>query len=146
MVRKTQILILVILAAAVAFTGLACSDFGSSNGGSRFSPSINRLRLSRTSIFCDLDFTVSFDHFDPQDDINNINFSFIGDDNPGVFQDNISWGDERVDLETEPGRAIVTYSLDCDLEMPDGDYTFKVFVEDEKDHQSNDLVTEIRLL
>ncbi len=128
----------------------ACNKpFDSGGNGPSFSPSISHLRISRTSVFCDRDFFISFSYSDPQDDIAVAYLLFISNESTTIIEEGIPWDeeeDDRLDLTRDPGKAYITWQFDCDLDAAEGEYTVKVWVEDERGHESNDLLGEITLL
>jgi hypothetical protein len=136
--------------AALVTVALACQScsniFGSSNSnGPRFAPSISSLKLSRTSIFCDINFTLSFAYKDPQGDYDRIELLFSGDTNGGVIQESIGWTDGRVTL-TGTGALQILYKFPCDSKYPSGRYAVQVQIVDQKDHVSNALTATLTLL
>lgn len=144
---KTSIILIALLVLTAGSVLMSCSNpFGSNDGPTRFTPQIKNLEVSRSSVFCGREFEISFDYHDPQEDIIIINLLLIGEDNPGLIIDAIGWDStELVDLTTEEGRAIIDYTIDCDLDSPNGRYTLRVSLDDEKGHTSNELYEELRI-
>ena len=132
-----------------------CDFFKSSGPEGGVSPFITNLRLSRSSVACDVDFVISFDYQDPQDDIEFMRVSFrheegfayelevlfqtggglvpIEDEDAEELED-IFGG--SLDL-SEPGKAAYTYHFQCGTALPTGSYLVTVQLVDDNGHESN---------
>ncbi len=139
-------------AAALVLTASSCTNpFGTNDiHGSRYTPQISALAvLPNTSIWCDRDFTLSFDFHDPQNDIDKIIFRLLGETSDSIYEESIDWtSDERIVLEPDPddpttGSADLTMKINCGLSLPAGQYVLSVQVEDSKNHRSNELTAAV---
>jgi hypothetical protein len=149
-VMKTGRTLIGILALALAAGMLqSCNNpFGTAASGSRFTPRISHLSASRSSVYAGVPFTLSFEFNDPQNDIATVNVTMIGTSNSGMVQQNYSWDDttQVTHTETSPGTATVSVTFAASNNDPEGAYTIKLTVTDEKDHVSNILEGDIDLL
>ena len=149
--RKLQVAL-----AITAFSlllGGGCDFFKSSGPEGGVSPFITDLRISRSSVNCDTDFQLTFQHQDPQNDVEIMRiifqhengFTFIREilfqTGGGIFlpegvdppEEDIFGG--TLDLSV-PGRATYTFNFECDTGLPRGSYLISVQLVDDNGHES----------
>ncbi len=136
------------LAAALLLIAASGCDFFSSSGASlRVSPFIRDLQLSKTSVSCNQNYTITFRYEDLQDDIEFIRLDFQHTtDSFNSFEDSAAWEDGGdLDLSVV-GRAILTHSFGCGEGLARGLYILQVTLEDARGHESNSRTATVTLL
>ena len=126
-----------ILIALTTFWG--CDFFKSSGPEGGVNPFITNLRIAPSAGNCNTPFTISFEYIDPQEDIEELLVTFTHElgfsfEAGGLWMDGVNISGGTLDLSV-PGRAVYTYSFDCDRNG--GNYTVTVQLEDRNGHLSN---------
>jgi hypothetical protein len=134
------------LVAGLALVALAGCDYLKGSGtSSRVSPFISGMGVSKASVLCDVDFDVSFDYSDPQNDISQMTVTFFNTGTQTTREVKVNFVDGApLNLKTG-GRAIYTTHFFCSPPDPGGTWTIKVVLDDLKGHLSNELSHDINL-
>ncbi len=124
----------------------SCNNpFGVETPGTRYTPTLSALTVSRSSVFSNVQFIMTFTYADPQNDITTLNLTLTGTTTAGLVQETISWTDTtRIDLTTTTGKARLNYSFDGS--QPADIYSIKITVTDLKGHQSSEVTGSIHYL
>jgi hypothetical protein len=112
---------------------------GSDNVG-RSSPFITSLGVSRSSVLCGTEFSVSFRYDDPQGDIFQAKILLQHEGDASVVDESQLWPDT---ISRSAGTASFPLSFSCG--SSGGRYTITVTVEDDLGHTSNELTGSITL-
>jgi hypothetical protein len=141
MVRKNGSLFFALLAfVPVAFLA-GCDWLTGSENVQRTSPFINDLKFSRSSVFCDTEFSASFNYDDPQGDIARVIIARTLEGETTPTEATEAWPD-NINQYT----GIVSFPLSFTKDVPGGRYRITVWAEDDAGHKSNELSEEILLL
>ena len=134
MVRRNGSSFFVLLALVpVAFLA-GCDWLTGSENVQRTSPFINDLKFSRSSVFCDTEFSASFNYDDPQGDIARVMITTRLEGETTSIELTEPWPEN---LNQSTGRVSFLVTGFCTAATPGGTYEITVSVEDDRGHKSN---------
>lgn len=130
--KRTVSLLLVPLALAAAACLAGCDWLTSSENVQRRSPFLSNLAISRTSVFCNTEFVVSFSYDDPQGDVARAIIARRLQGETATTEETEPWPD---DINQHAGSVSFPLSFTCD--RPGGQYELTIWAEDDGGHKSN---------
>jgi hypothetical protein len=139
--RRIISVVATVLAAGALAGVTGCDWLKGSDPGLRQSPVISSLSISRSSVLCNTEFTVSFHYEDRQGDIANAKVTFQRSGEAVSREETPTWPDT---ISRSSGTATFTFSFtSCDGKG--GVWTIAVEAQDDQGNSSNTLSGQITL-